>query len=127
MSICEDTQWSEAFFGYHVCVSITGRDSSCLMLRPAYVHLEVVQCLREGLPVEWEVSTAVERCQDYSSFYIGKHLFGAGLHLCWRLSPLSPWPEARRQAGQHGDGEGAEHSTSGSTGNRKEKESLGLA
>lgn len=54
LSICEDTQWSEAFVGYHLCVSITGPEASGLMSRPAYVHLEVAQCLREGLPVEWE-------------------------------------------------------------------------
>jgi hypothetical protein len=60
----------------------------------------------------------VKRPDGQSNSYKERHLIGAGL-LFERFSPLSSWWEAWQRVGKHDAREGAESSTSWSTGSRK--------
>jgi hypothetical protein len=66
------------------------------------------------------VSKSVKRYHDHSNSYQGKHLIEA----CFsqRFSSLSSWQETWCHTDRHSAGELAQSSTSGSTGNRKERD-----
>ena len=104
-----------------LCVS-SNHSPVSLLRQGLSLNLEVTELYKSTVLVR--VSISEKRHHDQGNCYKGKHLIGIGLQI-QRFSLLL-WQEAWWQAGRHDTGEGAENSTSGSTGNRN-RETLGLA